>query len=145
MDITKPQAVILSLLTHRKGGQYDADLVKISHGALSRSSIRSHLMGLESQDLAGREAQPCAHPTGGKAPARWFITDAGRAMAQAIQTLSPDALVILQQAVSLAKDEQIAGIEPLRARLLALYPTHETAVNAALLRWAAYERSAVEH
>ena len=72
-------------------------------------------MGLESQDLVSREAQPCACPTGGKAPARWFITDAGRAMAQAIQTLSQDALVILQQAVSLAKDEQIAGIEPLRA------------------------------
>ena len=36
-------------------------------------------------------------------------------MAQAIQTLSQDALVILQQAVSLAKDEQIAGIDSLRA------------------------------
>ena len=63
----------------------------------------------------------------------------------AIQTLSPDALVILQQAVNLAKDEKIARIEPLRERLMALYPKHATVVNAALLRWAAYARSAVDH
>ena len=144
MQITKPYALILSLLIHRQGGQYDADLVKISHGALSRRSIRSQLGALGNHNFVRREDELGAYAVGGVAPARWFITDAGRAAAGATQSLSADELVILQQAVQVAKDEQIKSVDALRGRLLAFYPGRETMVDATLARWAEYATAAAQ-
>ena len=138
MQITKLQAVILSLLIQRQGGQYEIDLVKISHGALSRASIRTHLVALANHNFVRREDELCAYSVAGTAPARWFITDAGRRAATATQSLSANELVILQQAVQVAKDEQIKRADVLRGRLLAFYPGRETLVDAALARWAEY-------
>ena len=144
MHITKAQSIVLALLINRQGGQYDIDLVKISHGALSRGSIRSQLVGLANHSFVRREDELGAYAVAGAAPARWFITDAGRKAATATQSLSADELVILQQAVQVAKDEQIKRADALRGRLLAFYPGRETLVDAALARWAEYATAAAQ-
>ena len=83
MHLAKNHALILSLLIQRRGGQYEADLVKISHGALSRLAIHSELINLANLNLVRREDDLSAYPAGGKRRAKWFITDAGRSAAVA--------------------------------------------------------------
>jgi hypothetical protein len=51
--------------------------------------------------------------------------------------------IILQQAVQLARDEQIKTVSALRARLLQLYPGEDTAVAEALDVWAGYANKTV--
>ena len=96
MPLSKTHALILLLLIQRQGGQYDTDLVKISHGALSRLAIRSQLMSLASQNLVRREDAISAYVGRNPGLAKWFITDAGRSAAATHQSLSADAIVLLQ-------------------------------------------------
>ena len=95
MQITKQQTMILSLLVLRQGGQYEADLVKISHGALARASIRAQLVGLAGHDCVRREYDASMYTAGGSAPARWFITDTGRKTEASTRSLK--ALGLLHQ------------------------------------------------
>ena len=99
MHITKAQSIVLALLINRQGGQYDIDLVKISHGALVRASIRAQLVGLEGRGFVRREHDVPSCPAGHQLMARWFITGTGRHAVAATLTLSQDALVVLQHAV----------------------------------------------
>ena len=106
MQITKPQALILSLLIQRQGGQYEIDLVKISHGALVRTSIRAQLVGLEARGFVRREHD--AHAYAGCQPlrARWFITDGGRGAFAATHPTDEHALVMRRPAVQIDNSEQ---------------------------------------
>ena len=67
--------MILSLLVLRPGGQYEADLVKISPGARTRASIRAQLVGLAGRDCVRGEYDASMYTVCEPAPVRWFITD----------------------------------------------------------------------
>lgn len=54
--------------------------------------------------------------------------------------LSDVALEILMTAVRISRDEQIRRVAELRSRLAQRYPSNEANIEAAIIRWANYEK-----
>lgn len=55
--------------------------------------------------------------------------------------MTEEALIILQTAVTLAKNEQIRRLARLKTRLLEYYPKSPAAIEEALKAWSEYVRN----